>query len=377
MVPEIYVPFLWYILVAVTLVQIAYHWVIFRRLSFAKVAENNPKRIAVSVIICAKNEAENLKKHLPSILHQDYPFYEVVVIDDRSSDNTLEILEEFALQYPHLKLVKVAPNEHFWGNKKYALTLGIKAAKNPYLLFTDADCMPNSNQWISHMSSQFTMKKNLVLGYGAYKKVKGSWLNKIIRFDTLHTAIQYFGWAMTGKAYMGVGRNMAYHKDLFFQLDGFKNHLKILTGDDDLFVNEAATVQNSTWSLHPESFTISEPKTTYFEWVYQKRRHLLAAPHYKFFDKFQLTLYFLVNFLFFPLAVGYLVLTQNWVWGVPVIAIRYVSLYIIYYKAAKKLGEKDLIWFLPILELFLIYYQIVIYFKNLTSKPLHWKPIES
>lgn len=377
MVPEIYVPFLWYILVAVTLVQIAYHWVIFRRLSFAKVAENNPKRIAVSVIICAKNEAENLKKHLPAILQQDFPFFEVVVIDDRSSDNTLEVLEEFALQYEHLKIVKVAPNEHFWGNKKYALTLGIKAAKNPYLLFTDADCVPNSNQWIAQMSSRFTMKKNLVLGYGAYKKIKGSWLNKIIRFDTIHTALQYFGWAMAGKPYMGVGRNLAYHKDLFFKLDGFKNHLKVLTGDDDLFVNEAATAQNTTWSLHPESFTTSEPKTTYTEWVYQKRRHLLAAPHYKFSDKLQLSLYFLVNFLFYPLAIGYLILTQNWLWGVPVVVVRYLSLYIIYFKAAKKFGEKDLIWFLPFLELFLIYYQIVIYFKNLTSKPLHWKPIES
>src|SRR5574343_112806 len=138
--------------------QFIYYGFIFSRFSFAQPQEGTPKSIAVSVIICAQN----------------YPNYELVLINDASSDDSLELLEEYERMYPFIKLVKVENNEAFWGNKKFALTLGIKAAKNEYLLFTDADCRPNDANWIAEMTAHFTAKKTIVLGYGAYEKIKGS-----------------------------------------------------------------------------------------------------------------------------------------------------------------------------------------------------------
>src|SRR5690606_19950607 len=193
---------------------------IFGKFSFSKPQVHTLKNIPISVIVCAKNEAENIKKFVPLLLEQDYPTFELVLIDDASIDETRELLEAFEKQYSNVKLVKVDNNEAFWGNKKYALTLGIKAAKYEYLLFTDADCYPISKHWIKNMSSNFTLKKTIVLGYGAYEKVKNSFLNKIIRFETLLTATQYFAWAKIGKPYMGVGRNLAYKKEEFFRVRG-------------------------------------------------------------------------------------------------------------------------------------------------------------
>lgn len=181
-----------YAFIFIVFLQLLYYLVIFGKFAFAKITTGTPKRLAVSVIVCAKNEAENVSRFVPLLAAQNFPDFEIILIDDASSDNTLEIFEEFEKQYSNVRLVKVVNNEAFWANKKFALTLGIKAAKNEYLLFTDADCRPSSENWISEMSSHFTLKKTIVLGYGAYEKIAGSFINKIIRFETMLTAVQYF-----------------------------------------------------------------------------------------------------------------------------------------------------------------------------------------
>ena len=257
--------------IAVVVIQFLYYIVFFGKFSFAKPQTSTPKRVPISVIVCAKNEEENVKNFVPLLTQQNYPDYEIVLIDDASSDDTLELFEAFEKQYSNVKLVKVENNEAFWGNKKFALTLGIKAAKNEYLLFTDADCYPTSTEWIKEMSSQFTLEKTIVLGYGAYEKVKNSFLNKIIRFENMLTATQYFSWAKLGKPYMGVGRNMAYKREEFFKVRGFMDHMKIRSGDDDLFINQAANSKNTTICYSAESFTFTKPKTSFKEWCTQKR----------------------------------------------------------------------------------------------------------
>jgi len=274
-----------YFFIVIVAIQLAYYLLIFGKFAFAKPQKSTPKRISISVIVCAKNEAENVVRFIPLLAEQDYPDYEIILIDDASSDNTLEIFEEFEKQYSNVRLVKVQNNEAFWGNKKYALTLGIKASKKDYLLFTDADCYPASKDWITTMSSQFTMHKTIVLGYGAYEKVANSFLNKIIRFETMLTAVQYFSWAKAGNPYMGIGRNLAYKKEEFYNVKGFINHMKIRSGDDDLFINQIAKSKNTAICYSPESFTYSQPKTTFKAWFTQKRRHVSTARFYKSFDK--------------------------------------------------------------------------------------------
>ena len=162
--------FLLYFFIAVVFIQIFYYLGIFGKFAFGKPQTITPKKLPVSVIVCAKNEEENVKKYIPLLAEQNYPDFEIVLIDDASSDETLEAFEEFEEKYSNIRLVKVKNNEAFWGNKKYALTLGIKASTKEYLLFTDADCYPNSKEWITAMTSQFTMNKTIVLGYGGYEK---------------------------------------------------------------------------------------------------------------------------------------------------------------------------------------------------------------
>lgn len=364
---------LFYIFIAIVTIQFVYYILIFGKFSFAKPQNNTPKKLPISVIVCAKNEEENVKNFVPLLLQQNYPDFEIVLIDDASRDETLEVFEQYEKQYSNIKLVKVENNEAFWGNKKFALTLGIKAAKNEYLLFTDADCYPKTTEWINEMSAQFSKEKTIVLGYGAYEKIKGSFFNKIIRFETLLTATQYFAWAKVGKPYMGVGRNMAYKREEFFRVRGFMDHMKIRSGDDDLFINQAANNANTTICYSPDSFTFSKPKTTFGDWFKQKRRHVATAKHYKSFDRTQLAIFYLSQLAFFIVSMVLLAFQYQWIIVVSLIGFRYLTSWISMGFAAGKLKEKDVMYWFPIIEIVLILTQFNVFVTNIFSKPVQWK----
>ncbi|MCG9793046.1 glycosyltransferase [Flavobacterium algicola] len=362
-----------YFFAFIVVVQLGYYLGVFSNFAFAKAQKITPKRIPISVIVCAKNEEENVAQFIPLLAEQDYPDFEIILIDDASSDNTLEVFEAFEKQYPNVRLVKVKNNEAFWGNKKYALTLGIKSAKKDYLLFTDADCYPTSKDWITAMSSQFTMHKTIVLGYGGYEKVAKSFLNKMIRFETVITALQYLSWAKSGHPYMGVGRNLAYKKEVFFNVNGFISHIQVRSGDDDLFINEASNSKNTTIAYMADSFTYSKPKTTYKEWLTQKRRHISTAQHYKTIDKIQLATFYSSQLLFFILAILLLAFQFQWIIVLALVVIRYIAAWTVVGFSAGKLKENDLKYWFPFVELFLILSQMNIFIANLFSKPVHWK----
>jgi glycosyltransferase involved in cell wall biosynthesis len=365
--------FIFYFFIAIVVVQLFYYLGVFSKFAFAKAQTLTPKNIPVSVIVCAKNEEKNVKNYIPLLAEQDYPDFEIVLIDDASSDETLEVFEEYEKKYSNIRLVKVQNNEAFWGNKKYALTLGIKASKKDYLLFTDADCYPTSKDWITAMTSQFTTDKTIILGYGGYEKKEHSLLNKIIRFETVLTAVQYFSWAKSGLPYMGVGRNLAYKKDEFFNVNGFIEHIQVRSGDDDLFINQAATKENTTIAYSPDSFTYSRPKESYKAWFIQKRRHVATANYYKFFDKMQLGLFYSSQLFFFLLVIILLSFQFEWIAVLALLATRYTIAWLVMGFSAGKFREKDLkIWF-PIVEIMLIFTQINIFITNIFSKPVHWK----
>ena len=356
-------------------IQVVYLLIVYGRFSFSS-AKSLPVQNAdlpISVIVCGRNEEENFKKYLPKLLTQDYPNYEVVAVNDQSIDNSKDVLEELQTQYPHLRIVDVQENDRFWRGKKFGLTLGIKAAEHEHLLFTDADCEPAGNQWIRQMAAGFAKPgKELVLGFGAYQK-SGGFLNMLIRYETLQTAIQYFSLALWGAPYMGVGRNLAYTKSLFFQQKGFVPHMHIHMGDDDLFVNAAATGKNTAVVYTKESFTCSAPEATFGKWFEQKRRHLATSGKYRGGSKFVLGLYGATSVLFYAsIVVAFLIPgLPIWVWYA--LAGRFVLHYFIFTFGAKKTADWDVLLILPVLELILLINQLLILGANRFNKEYKWK----
>ena len=259
---EQYIPqAIFYLFLFCFVVQLGFLLIQQRRLAVYRLPERDLETVdlPISVIISARNEAENLPRFLPAILNQDYPNFEVVVVNDCSVDQTPQILLDMSKNYPHLKLVTVVEHPRFKTGKKFALTMGIKAAANEHLLFTDADCAPASPHWIACMAANFTGETEIVLGYSPYLKTPG-FLNAFTRFETLRTGINYLSAAIGRSAYMGIGRNLSYTKSLFFRCKGFASHLHIMAGDDDLFVNRNATPNNTAIEIHPDAFTFSESK---------------------------------------------------------------------------------------------------------------------
>jgi glycosyltransferase involved in cell wall biosynthesis len=331
----------------ITFIQLFYYLFFFLRLAIFKI---KPKNISqthpVSVIICARDEAANLVKNLPGALVQNYKTtHEVIVVNDNSLDESKYILEEYQRTFKQLQLVELKQEARFIPGKKFPLSIGIKTAKHEIVLLTDADCVPASEFWIEKMQDGFYNGIEIVLGYGAMHKKKG-FFNKMVRWETFHTALQYLSYAKSGMAYMGVGRNLSYKKSVFFRHKGFSAHNHVPGGDDDLFINKAATKKNTTIVIDKDSFTLSEPPNDWKQWIRQKKRHYTTSKYYKPLHKFLLGLYAFSLFLFYPLFIASLFLF-NWEFTLTAFAIRFVVQAFIIFKTTKKLGEKDLFpWFI-------------------------------
>ena len=348
-----------YLLIAVTTIQVFYYIFFFSRVAFFKQKEKKQtQEHPVSVIICARDEDDNLARNLPGVLVQKYSSSsEVVVINDNSVDDSKYILQELKKTFKSLHIVELTQEAKLISGKKYPLSIGIREAKYEMLLLTDADCVPSSEHWIQKMQDAYDEDIEIVLGYGGYHKKKGL-LNKLIRFETFHTALQYLSYALAGMPYMGVGRNLSYKKGLFIRNKGFSFINHIPSGDDDLFINKVATKKNTAVVIDAGAITRSIPKKTWGAWLKQKSRHYTTAKFYKPKHKFLLGLYFITQFIYYPLLWASLLL-YNWQLAVVIFGTRFLLQAFIFFKTMKKLDEKDLWpWFI-FLDMWMFFYYII------------------
>jgi glycosyltransferase involved in cell wall biosynthesis len=356
-----------------TALQVFYYLFFFSRLAFYKTKTKNISQThPVSVIICARDEAANLAKYLPGALVQKYnTTHEVIVINDNSFDESKYILEEYQRTFKHLQLVELKQEARFIPGKKFPLSVGIKTAKHEVLLMTDADCVPATEYWIERMQEGYKENTEIVLGYGAFYKKK-DFLNKLIRWETFHTALQYLSYAAAGLPYMGVGRNLSYKKTVFFRHKGFSSHNHVASGDDDLFINLAATKHNTQIMIDKDAFTLSEPAKTWKEWMKQKRRHYTTSRCYRALHKILLGLYSLSHFVFYPLFIAS-ILFFSWKFALLVFGVRLLIQSFIFYKAMTKLDEKDLFPWFFIFDIWMFFYYLIFSFALINKPEKIWK----
>ena len=318
-------------------IQLFYYLYFFIRLAnYIPAVKENTVEHAVSVVICARDEAHNLVKNIPGILVQNYKTtHEVVLVNDNSTDESKYIIDEFKRSFKNLNLIELTQEALMISGKKFPLSMGIKSAKY-----------------------------EIVLGYGAYHKQPGI-LNKLIRFETFHTAIQYLSYSLAGKPYMGVGRNLSYKKNVFFRNKGFSSINQIPSGDDDLFINQVANSTNTAIIIDPETHTLSQSKQSWGEWMSQKYRHYTTSKYYKPIHKFLLGLYSFTLFFLYPMLIVSMIF-YNWWIALIIFGFRFLIQAYVYFKAMKKLNEADLFpWFL-LLDIWMFFYFIL-------TAPALWK----
>ena len=354
-------------------IQFLYYTGIYSRVLITVKNLGNKKDLPpLSVIISTNNEADNVQNFLPLILNQDYNKFELIVVNDRSTDKTQDILNQFQEIYNNLKVIIINELSEKISGKKNALTKAIETAKHEHLIFTDADCYPVSKNWLRTIANSYTKKTEIVIGYGGYEKQKG-FLNKIIRFETLFNAMQYMSFALLGFPYMGVGRNLSYKKSLFLQNNGFSTHKKITSGDDDLFINKTANKKNTEVLINNESITISIPKTKFKDYLKQKRRHLSTGKYYKQKHKLLLGTEILSRFFFYIGIIFSLFFQKFNEIALIMYSVKLLSIFIITKSFSGKLKEKHNLFFIPIFDILIPVINLFIYISTLFNNKIEWK----
>jgi len=359
MIPPIVFQILFYVFCTVVAVQVFYYLFFFIRLAFYKEKSKSiSSQQPVSVVICAKDEAGNLAKNLPGILYQDYrTTHEIVVVNDNSQDDSKYVIDEYKKEFKNLNVIELVQEAKLITGKKFPLSMGIKSSKYETLLLTDADCVPASEHWINMMQNAYDENTEIVLGYGAYIK-HNSFLNKLIRFETFHTALQYFSYALAGLPYMGVGRNLSYKKNVFNRNKGFSSINHLPSGDDDLFINQVATKENTKIVINKDAHTLSESKKTFGDWIKQKNRHYTTAKYYKPKFKFLLSLYGASFFAMYPLFIACLIFCKWWL-VLSIFGFRLLIQLFVFAKSMNKLNEKDLLPWFWLFDIWMFFYQIL------------------
>jgi glycosyltransferase involved in cell wall biosynthesis len=364
------------------LVQLYYIMVIFGQLLKKTKTTATSSDVGVSVIVCAHNELDNLKELLPLLNAQDYPNFEVIVMNDRSKDGTNYFLTHDCWNLTKVRSIDIEKDHDHVTPKKYALTTGIRQAKNDIVLLTDADCRPTSDQWIGQMVANMNHQQQIVLGFSPYQKYPG-FLNFLIRIETFYVAVQYLSFALSGKPYMGVGRNLMYHRELFLKNKGFFTHLRIMGGDDDLLMNEIATAKNTAICIEPSAMMVSEPKLDWKSWFTQKKRHLLVSKKYKSINKFRLGLLTGSHLLVWISLIASLI----GIWCQPnmqvgflyiiggIFGLRLIAQWIVLGIANQKLKATISSWAIPVIDLILFVYYLVmgvaLWFKR--KEKVRWR----
>lgn len=343
------------------IIQAIYHFGLYNQLHSHNKAANEGGLIyetelpPVSVIICARNESENLQKYLPSVLEQDYPDFEVIVVNDGSTDESEDVLTIFEEKYTNLYHSFTPDGARYISRKKLALTVGIKASKHSWLIFTEANCRPVSKDWLKSMARNFSPRTDIVLGYSGYEQGKG-WFQRKVAFTNLLMSMRYLGFALLDKPFMGIGRNIAYRKELFFKNKGFSSHLNLQRGDDDLFINEVATPFNTKVETSPDSIVRMEPEYSYKCWKEEKVSYLATSRYYHGMQRFLMGFETTSRLLFLAACIAtiaYSIIVQQWVaLGVAVLAyiLRYVMQMVIINRTASDMGEKKYYFTLPLFD---------------------------
>ena len=359
------------IMLGALLVLLAYHALMFARLAFGRRVVEPDRERPISVVICARNEARTLEELIPLLMQQDHRAFEVVVVNDRSDDDTWEILQWMKPRYPLLKPVNIQADERFNYGKKIALGVGVRSASHPHVLLTDADCVPASKDWISLMAAGFRDGRSIVIGHSPYAASPG--LGSVLeRYDGAIKAMQFMGFAQAGVPYMGVGRNLGYAADVFFGASGPRGHNRLMSGDDDLLINEAARKGNTAVVADPRSFTTTRPTPDLPTWIRRKRRHYTTAVHYRFGHQVLLMLLPLARMAFWA-ALALLLVKQRWMEAAIGIGVQLALLQPVAIAALRRLQAGAVAWLaLPLEWLFLIL-DPMLYASTILVKPKRWK----
>lgn len=360
--------------VAATAMQLFIWLYYFRQLAVFVKKESPPPadqtQVPVSIIICARNEAANLKKNLPRILNQNYRSFEVIVVDDKSEDQTRNILYNINISFSNLRVIHIV-NKPAGSGKKPALVEGIKAAKNEVLLFTDADCCPDSKEWLNNMQQHIRGPIEIGLGYGPYEQQPG-FLNRFIRYETFVTILQYGSFALAGHPYMGVGRNLIYKKELFDRVNGFTAHDHIMSGDDDLFINQVATADNTVLILDKSTHVYSAPAGSWSAYYKQKSRHVSTGKHYKNRHKLLLGLVSSSHFFHYTLGLLLYILNFGIMFATILIVIRILVILLVCKPILRKLQDRHLTLWTPVLDAVYVLFYVIFSISLIKGKIKQW-----
>ncbi len=323
----------------------------------------NQHQYFVSVVVAARNEEYNIRRCLQALMNQRYASdkYEIIIVDDRSTDNTARIVREMSAHDSRIKLIQIKKFDAGISPKKNAIEKGIGQAKGEIILTTDADCEPGP-AWINTIVNYFTPDVGLVAGFSPLVDSKRhTFLSKFVTLDSLSLAAVAAGSFGLGKPLTCNGRNLAYRKQSFKDVGGFEDIKHFISGDDDLFLH--LITDKTNWEVRyamdrravvPSHFTFDLN-----QFANQRTRHASKGRHYSAWLTLSLTGVYFFNLLLLVLFPFSIIYYQFFIWWLILFGLKSGSEFLFLYQTAKKLYQKKILLIFPLAEVVHLFYVVI------------------
>lgn len=358
----------------VTVIQLIYYFLIYGKFTFhRKKSAVSFKEVPMSVVVVVRDNASQILQSLPKLLSQQYPAFEIVVVNDRSPDeNTLFTIKEYSNRYPNIKFVDLSEAVSTSKGRKMAVSFGIKCATYENILVTSPDCEPSSVHWLSAMAANFQGQKKVVVGYSTYARRRTPY-NAFLRYDNVVGAVQYFSHVLRNATYRADFNNIAFLRQLFYNQKGFTSFNHLEWGEEDIFVHRISGGDNTSVEYSPESMIVQNNIPSYGYW----RSHKISLYYTRKFNstrnRFSLSMFDATNMLFYvllTLSVVSAIHVPTFLYAaIGVAVVRVVGLYVSVGISAAKLCEKQIIpLILPFDLLFSVLNPLYFIYSRLNTK---------
>lgn len=360
--------------------QIAYNIIClcnFNKKKRTPTTSNNKQ--GVSVIIVTNNSADALKTGLLQILEQDYPLFEVVVVNENSTDDTEFVLYVLKKNYSNLTVINLGRNDNNFESYKFSLSIGIRSAKYSYCLLTNVSCTPQGYNWLDKMMEPVNNNNQckIVTGMVSREKSKYGLLNAIVRYDESLSCVNLISYTNLGNAYTSCGMNMIYEKDFFISHGGFIAQYTKMCSQEDYFVHRFSNKKNTATVVDNEAKLLLPPINSFGTFCRTKFATSLSHKALKGSSKVLLATLPLSSFLFYVLLGILFFFSFPWQYILIFIVAKWISQIVFSTKQRRKTSAKKIVWVAPFMEIFFFLFNFIIrvrvLFYRKKEKKIRWK----
>ena len=324
----------------VFIIQMYFLLGVYLKLAWHKKENFNPAPHQVTIMLSLRNEEERIREMMTKFTELPFEDYQVMVINEVSEDNTLEILNVLAETNPRIKVTSLSQETRFM--EKQAINIGLKGAQSPWIVQLPPTTGSISQEWLTKLTGLLDKDTDAVIGYTNVERNKG-FRNLLCRMERFHQFMLSGSWILAGMPFVFSENNVLFNKSMYFDTLGFRQKLNRNFANLELIFNENFKPNRIKVSTHADLSVREQVEDDRGDHLKLIKKAVQIRKTLNWSKKFTLFLDDFTKIALTGLTISLLIiLTEYWITFTFMLVIYYILLLIIVIKLLNRLKERKI-----------------------------------